>query len=271
MTELDLDAYLRRIGYAGARTPTVATLRELHRLHPQAIPFETLNPLVGWPVALDLPAIQRKLLSDGRGGYCFEHNLLFSAVLRALGFDVTWLAGRVLWGRDDDAQTKRSHMVLRIALDGQSYVADVGFGARCLTAPLRLALDVEQPTPHEPFRLVPASGGALRLQVQVEGTWKSLYRFDLTEQLAIDYEVASYYLSTHPDSHFRHHLFVARSDPDKRWGLLDNQLSVHRAGLPSERRTLTSVAEMRSVLTDQFRLRLPDAPELDATLARLIR
>jgi N-hydroxyarylamine O-acetyltransferase len=269
--DLDLDAYFRRIGYAGERAPTIETLRALHRLHPQAIAFETLNPFVGWSVALDLAAIQRKLVAGGRGGYCFEHNLLFSAVLRALGFDVTWLAGRVLWGRTDDAQTKRSHMVLRIALDGQDWIADVGFGARCLTAPLRLVLDVEQPTPHEPFRLALGAEGALRMQVLVEDAWRSLYRFDLTPQFAIDYEVANHYLCTHPDSHFRHHLFAGRSEPGRRYGLLDNQLSVHTIGGASERRALTSVAEMRAALAEQFRITLPDAPELDATLARLIR
>jgi N-hydroxyarylamine O-acetyltransferase len=271
MTDLDLEAYFRRIGYAGGRAATIDSLRALHRLHPQAIAFETLNPLAGWPVALDLAALQRKLVAGGRGGYCFEHNLLFSAVLRRLGFQVTWLAGRVLWGREDDAQTTRSHMVLRIDLDGESYIADVGFGARCLTAPLRLALDVAQPTPHEPFRLVLAPDGALRLQVHVEDAWKSLYRFDLTAQFAIDYEVANYYLSTHPDSHFRHHLFAARSEPGLRYGLFDSQLSIHTVGGASEKRTLSSIAEMRTALTEQFRIALPDAPELDEALARLIR
>jgi N-hydroxyarylamine O-acetyltransferase len=267
---IDLDAYFARIGYAGARTPALETLRELHRLHPQAIPFETLNPLVGWPVALDLAAIQRKLVAGGRGGYCFEHNLLFSAVLRALGFRVTWLAGRVLWGRSEDAETKRSHMVLRVELGGADWIADVGFGSRCLSAPMRLVLGIAQPTPHEPFRLVGALGGTLRLQVLVEGAWKSLYRFDLTEQLAIDYEVASYYLSTHPDSHFRHHLFVGRSDPGRRYGLLDNQLSIHTIGAATERRTLASVKDMQAALVEVFRIALPDEPELDAALARLL-
>ncbi len=270
MIDLDLDAYFRRIGYAGGRAATIDTLGALHLLHPQAIAFETLSPLVGWPVALDLAALQRKLVDGGRGGYCFEHNLLFSAVLRRLGFQVTWLAGRVLWGRDDDAQTTRSHMVLRIDLDGQSWIADVGFGARCLTAPLRLALDVAQQTPHEPFRLVLARDGALRLQVHIDDSWRPLYRFDLTEQFAIDYEVANYYLSTHPDSHFRHHLFAARSEPGRRYGLFDNQLSVHTIGGASEKRTLASLAEIRAVLAEQFRITLPHAPELDAALARLL-
>jgi N-hydroxyarylamine O-acetyltransferase len=267
---LDLDAYLQRIGYAGSRAATIETLHALHRLHPQAIAFENLDPLAGRSVALDLTGLQRKLVEGGRGGYCFEHNLLFSAALRQLGFQVTWLAGRVLWGREEDAETTRSHMALRVDLAGESWIADVGFGARCLTAPLRLALDVAQPTPHEPFRLVLRPDGALRVQAHVDDSWKSLYRFDLTPQFLVDYEVANHYLTTHPDSHFRHHLLAARSEPGRRYGLFDNQLSVHTIGGASERHTLASVAELRAALTEQFRIVLPDSAELDAAFARLV-
>jgi len=78
---IDCDAYFRRIGYAGPRTATLETLRALHALHPQAIAFENLNPLLGWPVPLDAPSLQRKLVHEGRGGCCFEQNLLLSHVL----------------------------------------------------------------------------------------------------------------------------------------------------------------------------------------------
>ena len=97
--------------------------------------------------------------------------------------------------------------------------------------------------------------------------WFSLCLYILC---AIDYEVANYYLSTHPDSHFRHHLFAARSEPGRRYGLFDNQLSIHTIGGASEKRTLASLAEIRAVLAEQFRITLPHAPELDAALARLL-
>src|SRR5579862_8685786 len=149
----DLEAYCRRIGYAGPRTATFDTLAALHRLHPQAIPFENLDTLLKRPVALGAAAFERKMMSGGRGGWCFEHNLLLGGVLEALGFGVTGYAARVLWGVPEGVTRARTHMLLGVDCD-QPYIADVGFGGLTLTGPLRLVADVEQATPHETFRLV---------------------------------------------------------------------------------------------------------------------
>src|SRR5579862_105740 len=110
-TAIDLTAYFGRIGFSGpARpAPTLDTLRALHLLHPQAIPFENLDVLIGRPVLLDLESIQRKLIANRRGGYCYEHNLLFRSVLEALGFRVRGFAGRVLWGREAPDMPARTH------------------------------------------------------------------------------------------------------------------------------------------------------------------
>jgi N-hydroxyarylamine O-acetyltransferase len=153
---IDLDAYFERIGNTGGRAATLETLRAIHTRHPEAIAFENLNPLLRRPVPLDAQSLQQKMIRDGRGGYCYEQNLLLSHVLRALGFQVTGLAARVLWNAPEGAITTRSHMLLRIDLDETSYVADVGFGGLTLTGPLLLQPDIEQSTPHEPFRLVKA-------------------------------------------------------------------------------------------------------------------
>jgi N-hydroxyarylamine O-acetyltransferase len=268
MPAIDLDAYFQRIGYTGARTPTLDTLRILHLRHTEAIPFENLNPLLKWPVRLDAPALEQKLVRDGRGGYCFEQNLLFGHVLKALGFAVIGLAARVLWNAPEGAITARSHMLLRIDLPEQSYLADVGFGGQTLTGPLRLEPDIEQATPHEPFRLLRA-GEAFVLQTNIRGSWKPLYRFDLQEQHLPDYEVTNWYLSNHPDSHFVKALMAARTTPDRRYALHNNELAVHYLNGSTERRVLTSAAELRETLQGAFRLTLPDAPELDAVLARL--
>ncbi|MGH8627952.1 MAG: arylamine N-acetyltransferase family protein, partial [Gammaproteobacteria bacterium] len=127
-SRFDIDAYLQRIGHSGNRAPTLATLAAIQVRHAEAIAFENLNPLMGWPVPLDLESLQKKMVRGGRGGYCYEHNLLFKRALEALGFHVTGLLARVLWSAPKGAITARSHMLLRVDLEGQSYIADVGFG-----------------------------------------------------------------------------------------------------------------------------------------------
>ncbi len=169
--------------------------------HVAAIPFENLNPLFGLPVDLELATLQRKLVQDGRGGYCFEQNLLLGEVLRAIGFEVTNLAARVLWNQPEDAITARSHMLLRVELEGGSWLVDVGFGGMTLTGALQLVPQVEQATPHEPFRLLLCEDDWY-MQAQLPAGWKTLYRFDLQQQYPIDYRASNYFLSTHPESHF---------------------------------------------------------------------
>lgn len=95
--------------------------------HAEAIPFENLNPLLRWPVRLDAPSLQRKMVRAGRGGYCFEQNLLLSHALTALGFRVTGLAARMLWNVPEGVVTPRGHMLLCVDIDEQPYIVDVGF------------------------------------------------------------------------------------------------------------------------------------------------
>jgi N-hydroxyarylamine O-acetyltransferase len=268
-TGIDLDAYFQRINYVGERTPTLATLRAIHARHATMIPFENLTPFLRQPVRLDVASLQHKLIQSGRGGYCFEQNLLLRAVLLALGFRVTGLAARVRWNVPDEVVTARGHMLLRVDLDEQIYLADVGFGGLTLTAPLRLVPDIEQPTPHEPFRVI-AAGDAYLMQARIDQSWRPLYRFDLQEQQLPDYEVTNWYLSNHPNSHFVTGLMVARPDVDRRYALRNNQLSIHYLNGSTERRVLTTVATLRATLEDAFQIRLPETPDLDPALRRLV-
>lgn len=267
--DLDLDGYFGRIGYSGGRAPTLDTLRAIVERHTASIPFENLTPLTGQPVRLDLAALQRKLVESGRGGYCFEHNLLLRAVLLALGYAVTGLAARVRWNMPAGQITARGHMLLRIDLDGQDYIVDAGFGGMTLTGPLALVADIAQPTSHEPFRLL-ADGDGYILQACVGQEWKDLYRFDLQPQEPIDYEAPSWYLSTNPNSHFVTGLVAARPAPGRRYGLRNTQLSIHHLGGATERRELASLAELRDTLAALFGLDLPDTPELDRALERIL-
>jgi N-hydroxyarylamine O-acetyltransferase len=263
----DLDAYLARIGYTGPRTPTLDTLEAVHALHPAAIPFENLNPLLGWPVGLDIESLQSKLVSGGRGGWCFEHNTLFRRALEAMGFSVSSLGARVLWNAAPEAPIgPRSHMLLLVDLNGLPYIADVGFGGNVLTAPLRLAPNIAQDTPHEPHRLLPLDNGFV-LEAQVRGEWQQFYRFTLEPQFPSDYEVSNWYLCQHPSSFFRQIVMAARAKPEARYALRNNELSIHRKD-GTEKRIFADAGALRSCLETNFGLRLPDSPELDAALER---
>lgn len=266
-TIFDLDAYLARIGYRGARTPTLETLRTLHLLHPQAIAFENLDPLLGRPVDLHPASLQRKLVEGRRGGYCFEQNLLFSRALAALGFRFTGLIARVLWNRPEGSVGPRTHMAMRVELEEGPYLADVGFGMTP-TAPLRFEPGLAQTTPHERFRISP-DGDGFMTEAEIGGEWRPLYRFDLQAQAEIDYVVANHYTATHPASHFLSTLIAARPTPGGRYALLNNRLTIYRLGGPVERRELGTAAEIRDALERLFDIAAPDAVQFDAALARL--
>ncbi|RWQ62836.1 arylamine N-acetyltransferase [Mesorhizobium sp.] len=265
MTDIsfDIDAYFARIGYTGLRDASLETLESLHLLHPQAIPFENLDPFLGHPVRLDLASLQEKIVARSRGGYCFEHNLIFMHVLKALGFAVSGLAARVLWGQPDDAITARSHMLLRVELDGRTYIADVGFGGLTLTAPLLLRPGLEQKTPHETFRMV-ETGDHFRLQANVGDDWRTVYRFDMQQNYEVDYSVSNHFLSTHPTSHFLSSVIAARALPGRRYALRNNRLSTHHLGGRTEQMEIATAAELADVLEGPLEIAIPDRAAFEA-------
>jgi N-hydroxyarylamine O-acetyltransferase len=269
MKPVDFDAYFARIGYGGRFAPTLETLQQIHALHAAAIPFENLSAFLGEPIKLDLESLQEKLVSRKRGGWCFEHNLLFRHVLRGIGFHVTPLGARVRWNVPANVITPRSHCLLRVKLDSGDYIADVGFGGQSLTAPLRLEPDVEQRTPHEPFRLRLAAE-KYTLETKIDDAWQALYVFDLQEQLQPDFEVSNWYLAHHPQSQFVTGVIAARAAADCRHALRNSRYAVHYPDGRTERRALASVDEYRDVLADTMRIRLPEGTALEARLAALL-
>ena len=267
--DVDVESYFQRIGYAGPADTTLETLADIHLHHPQIIPFENLDALLKRPILLSAEALERKMLFSGRGGWCFEQNLLFGNVLQSIGFRVTGLAARVLWNAPEGVVRARSHMLLRLDdLDGGPYIADVGFGGLTLTGPLRLVPDVEQATPHETFRLLETDGTYV-LQVLIHGIWKPLYSFDLQPQLLPDYEVWNWHLANHPDSPFVNNLMAARVTLDRRYGLFNNKLSIHVLNGESQQTTLATAGELRGTLEHLFGIELPDDPGVEALLTRL--
>ena len=253
---IDLAAYLARIGYAGDRAPTLATLHAVVRAHVQAIPFENLDVLLGRPISLAPADLEAKLVTERRGGYCFEHNGLLLLVLEQLGFAVRPISARVRYQRPRDFTPPRTHLFARVELDGEAWIADVGVGAMSPTAALRLAEPGEQPTPHEPRRFL-REGGLVYHQVRFGTEWHDIWESTLEEMPPIDREVANWFTSTHPGSHFKNRLLVARALPEGRVTLLNRELT-HRApdGTPRTR-VIHTPDGLLDVLRDEFGLAFP--------------
>lgn len=269
---IDLDAYLARIGVAvdRQRAPDLSSLAEIVRRHAATIAFENVDQFCGVPCPLSPAALEAKLVHAGRGGWCFEQNLLLMNALRQVGYQVTGLAARVTWMRASDLPTPaRTHMLLRVDLPEGPHVVDVGFGGLTVTGPVALDPWTVQATPHEPVRTVELDSG-YELEVLVRGHWTPLYRFTLDEQALADYELASWYLATHPDSRFVQNLMAARPDEGRRYSLQNTTLTTHPLdGGPAARRELDDVAELLEVLGDTFLLDVASTPEVLAGLERL--
>ena len=232
---LDLDAYLARVGYTAVLAADATTLRGLHRAHAATIPFENLDIILGRTIELDLEHVQDKLVRHLRGGYCFEHNALFAAVLERLGFAVTRLAGRVQPGLPGP----RTHMLLRVVVaDGDPWVADVGFGASLLE-PLALQAATTSQGAWS-YRLQRAGPGGWLLQKYRPEGWSDLYAFTLEAQRPIDYAVYNHYTATHPQSPFAARVVALRTEPWIQHALRGRELTTTRPDGTTEILELTA-------------------------------
>ncbi|MCX6953781.1 MAG: arylamine N-acetyltransferase [Verrucomicrobia bacterium] len=265
MTEsaIDLPAYFARIGYDGPRDPTLATLRAVLFRHVCTIPFENLDILLGRRIAIDFPSVERKLVRDRRGGYCFEQNLLLCTALRALGFQVMTIAGRIRLGRLPDEPAGLTHMLLIVELDGRRYVADAGIGSWSLSAPLLLDTEEEQATPHEPRRLLHQAGYYLQ-QVKLGAEWSDVVRFNLEPQHPIDYELGNWFTCTHAQSRFMQNLAVSRSAEGRRYTLLNREFTIRQSDGRAEKRDLGTPDELLVVLAEHFGLHFSPGTRFDA-------
>ncbi len=254
---LDLEAYFRRVNYSGTREPTLETLRALNFAHVCAIPFENLDILLGRGIPIDLATIEKKIVRGGRGGYCFEQNTLFSAVLRQMGFAVTTLAARVRWNVAPETATPRTHMVLLVDLDRKRYVVDVAFGGVSLSWPIELLADVEQQTVHGISRLL-FQDGLYTHQTKRNGAWLDVYRFTLEPHGEADYILANWYTSTFPNSRFRQNMILVRAGVDRQYSLQNRDFIVRKIDGAVEKRAIQDPEELLQVLRDAFFLDFPE-------------
>ena len=211
---LDLDAYLARIGLSRPPgPPTGPGLAELHRAHVCTIPFENLDPRRGVPVSLEPADLERKLVHEGRGGYCFEQNLLLAAALEALGAQVELMLARVRYGRPPGQPRPRTHLVLRVRADPLDWHADVGYGRGTLLEPIPFGPGGPYEQAGWRYRVVD-DGPELVLQTEQRGEWVDLYGFVPEPVPFIDVETSNWFTCTHPRSPFVTGLIVSAQRAD---------------------------------------------------------
>ena len=263
---LDLSAYLERIAHRGALAPSLSLLQALHLAHATHIPFENLDVLLGRAIRLDLASLQAKLVAGGRGGYCFEQNLLFAAGLEALGFRVQRLSARVRYR--SQRILPRTHMLLLVDVDGGRWLCDVGFGAEGLLLPVPFGTGEEVRHYAWRYRIVAEDGLWLlqSLQQAPRPGWQDLYAFTLEAQHLADFEMANHYVSTHPDSRFVQTLTVQLPTPEGRHILRNRELICDR-GVSVDSRLLADDEELLMVLAGTFGLRFAQGTRF-ACLAR---
>lgn len=249
---VDVTSYLARIDYSFSRASTSETLRRLHRAHLLAVPFENLDISLGRPIAIEEDAILRKIVERRRGGFCYELNGAFAALLRALGFRVALVSARV--SRESGGESREfDHLALRVDVE-RPWLADVGFG-ELFMEPLALEPDKVQEDPAGVFRLL-RFGERLQLEkLEADGRWKREYSFSLVPRKMEDFSARCQFHQTSPESHFTQNRICTRATPEGRITLSEMKLVVTRNGMREER-MLSSEEERIELLRDVFGIRL---------------
>jgi N-hydroxyarylamine O-acetyltransferase len=246
---LDIEAYLERIKYRGSLAPVAETLRGLQAAHLLTVPFENLSIHAKQPIILEDVALFTKIVGDVRGGFCYELNGLFAALLRALGFKVEMLSAGVAnaeggFGPDFD------HMTLMVTLD-ERWLADVGFGDS-FVEPLLLDERGEQRQGGRAYKIVPDDDRLILMRHENEGEWKAQYRFTLKPYEYADYAEMCRYHQTSPQSHFTQNRICSRATVEGRVTLSEMRFITTSKDSERQERILTSQKEYEAMLREYF-------------------
>ncbi|BDU75796.1 arylamine N-acetyltransferase family protein [Mesoterricola sediminis] len=260
--QVDLPSYVRRIGYRGPLEANLACLEALCLAHVAIIPFENLDPLAGVPVELDPAALAAKLVDRRRGGYCFEQNLLFGAILERLGFPVALREARVVRGAPEGVTLPRTHGVLEVEADGQAWLVDVGFGSDGLLGPVPMA-GAPVRRFDETWQLEPGEGPR-RLRADLGGGWAGIYDLQPGRVLLVDWKMASHFTATYPESRFRLTLTMQRTAPGGRRAL--RGLTWQAPGAPPRP---VALADLPALARAEFGLDL--TPEQLAVISKIYK
>lgn len=249
---MDIPGYLKRINYIGSLTVSAETLKGLHRAHLMSVPFENLSIGLKEPILLNDNYLFQKIILNNRGGFCYELNGLFGALLSELGFDVSMLSGGVA-RRDGSFGPDFDHMTLRVKLE-EDWFADVGFGDLFLE-PILLKEGVEQKQGDRTFRIDSEGAYLVLKQRDGEGDWKPQYRFTLEPHSKEDYSEMCLYHQTSPDSHFTQHSLCSIATPEGRITLSDKRLIITE-GMNKQEYIIADDKEYFSMLNRYFGIKI---------------
>lgn len=238
---VDKQRYLQHIGFAGAARPDLTTLQQLHHRHMLSVPFENLSIIYRQGIHLEEQALFSKIVDRNRGGFCYELNKMFALLLQDIGFDVQFISGEIR-ARDGHFGPAYDHLALRVELEGQFWLVDVGFGDSFLT-PLKIAPAEPQPQASGTFHLEREGDYYLleRRNGDRSSHAKTLYRFTVQPRALSEFDGMCHYHSSSPESHFTQRLVCSRPTENGRVTLSDNKLILtedhqrHETTLHSER------------------------------------
>ena len=260
MADKFLDLYFERIKYTGSPVVDLRTLRELHLLHLQNIPYENLDVFCHQGVKLDRDTLTRKILSRQRGGYCFEQNGLFFMALTELGFRCHANMARVHRNRPEPGG--RTHHINLVELDGETWVCDVGFGGSGFREPLMLQAGVEVEQLGEIYRLHDSAEHGFYLQKKMGQEWQPLYTFKIEPAMPIDLEMANFYTSRSADHVFLDAIMGTKMTANGRVTLLDHTFKVFDLTKGTlEKETVTDFAAYLGSLEKHLGVELNESEE----------
>jgi N-hydroxyarylamine O-acetyltransferase len=244
---VDVAAYLDRIAYRGPLDASVETLCGLHLAHLYAVPFENLDIMSGRPIALGNAELFDKVVTRRRGGFCYELNGIFCALLRELGFPATMLSAEVAC-EAGGFSPEFDHLALRVDLD-EPWLADVGFGDG-FRLPLRLNDLGDQEQDGRLYRIAVDSEYRVLQRRDPDG-WTPQYRCTLRPRSLEDFAERCRFHQTSPESHFTRSRICTLATPEGRVSLSGLRLIATTGAERTERR-LAGEAEYAAVLRQTF-------------------
>ena len=246
-----LQNYFDRIGLHSTANADITTVTEMMRCQLFTVPFENLDVQAGKVVSLVPEEIVEKILTRGRGGYCYEVNALFAMALEALGISYHFVSARSMFY---PARRPKTHMAIVLTVQGEQWLCDLGFGSYGIRAPMRLSLlDAEVKQEFDTFMLS-QDGDVYLLKALVEGEWSNQYGFDLYPQEWIDFIPANFLNSKHPDAIFVQKLVIVLHNPRGRKILVGDLLKTVDGGVVTKR--TINPEDRASVLASEFGLTL---------------